>query len=208
MKATLPTLRRRLLVLALAAASVGSAYAASTTAAPTTTKPDVVADHIDTSVKPGDDFFEFANGAWLKAHPIPPEESQWGIGQVVQDELYAKLRKMGFNLEYIDVGGGLGVDYDGSRSAFESLSSRQISSAICRPTCSWWWKVSRAFWTDIVGGFPTPCSVVPFGSLLSPHGLFTSQIATAAVGDRSAGTPAGVTSPITNVLFKILRGAS
>ncbi len=94
MKATLPNLRRRLLVLALAAASVGSAYAASTTAAPTTTKPDVVADHIDTSVKPGDDFFEFANGAWLKAHPIPPEESQWGIGQVVQDELYAKLRKI------------------------------------------------------------------------------------------------------------------
>lgn len=91
MKATLPALPRRLLVLALAAASVGSAYAATTTPA---SKPDVVADHIDTSVKPGDDFFEFANGAWLKSHPIPPEESQWGIGQVVQDELYAKLRKI------------------------------------------------------------------------------------------------------------------
>jgi arginine decarboxylase len=36
---------------------------------------------------------------------------------------YAKLRKMGFDLEYVDVGGGLGVDYDGSRSAFESSTN-------------------------------------------------------------------------------------
>lgn len=34
--------------------------------------------------------------------------------------IYSKLRKMGINLEYIDVGGGLGVDYDGSRTSFES----------------------------------------------------------------------------------------
>jgi arginine decarboxylase len=34
--------------------------------------------------------------------------------------IYAKLRKMGVNLEYLDVGGGLGVDYDGSRTSFDS----------------------------------------------------------------------------------------
>ncbi len=34
--------------------------------------------------------------------------------------IYAKLRKMGLNLEFLDVGGGLGVDYDGSRTNFES----------------------------------------------------------------------------------------
>ena len=33
---------------------------------------------------------------------------------------YAKLRKMGHDLEYLDVGGGLAVDYDGSRSTFHS----------------------------------------------------------------------------------------
>jgi len=34
--------------------------------------------------------------------------------------IYSKLRKMGVNLEYLDVGGGLGVDYDGSRTSFDS----------------------------------------------------------------------------------------
>jgi arginine decarboxylase len=33
---------------------------------------------------------------------------------------YAKLRKMGHPIEYIDVGGGLAIDYDGSRSTFHS----------------------------------------------------------------------------------------
>ncbi|MDH4317819.1 MAG: biosynthetic arginine decarboxylase, partial [Desulfobulbaceae bacterium] len=33
---------------------------------------------------------------------------------------FAKLKKLGHDLHYIDVGGGLGVDYDGSRSTFHS----------------------------------------------------------------------------------------
>ncbi|MEK7388853.1 MAG: biosynthetic arginine decarboxylase [Elusimicrobiota bacterium] len=33
---------------------------------------------------------------------------------------YAKLRKMGLSVEYLDCGGGLGVDYDGTHTAVES----------------------------------------------------------------------------------------
>src|SRR5438067_8380315 len=34
--------------------------------------------NVDPSVKPGDDFFSYANGAWIKRTEIPPEYSRWG----------------------------------------------------------------------------------------------------------------------------------
>src|SRR3954449_11685134 len=39
---------------------------------------------------------------------------------------YAKLYKMGHELGYLDVGGGLGVDYDGSRSDFDSSTNYSL----------------------------------------------------------------------------------
>ncbi len=47
------------------------------------------------------------------------------VKKAVQEaaRLYAKLHKMGFPIEYLDVGGGLGVDYNGSRSAFDSSTN-------------------------------------------------------------------------------------
>jgi len=46
------------------------------------------------SVHPGDDFFTYANGGWLRRHPIPASEAGWGIGNVVLEELYARLRRI------------------------------------------------------------------------------------------------------------------
>jgi arginine decarboxylase len=47
------------------------------------------------------------------------------VKKAVQEaaRIYAKLFKMGFKIQYLDVGGGLGVDYDGSRSAFDSSTN-------------------------------------------------------------------------------------
>ncbi len=47
------------------------------------------------------------------------------IKKAVQEaaRFYAKLHKMGFPIEYLDVGGGLGVDYDGSRTASDSSTN-------------------------------------------------------------------------------------
>ncbi|MFN6963248.1 MAG: biosynthetic arginine decarboxylase [Pyrinomonadaceae bacterium] len=36
---------------------------------------------------------------------------------------YAKIRQMGIPIEYLDVGGGMAVDYDGSRTSFESSAN-------------------------------------------------------------------------------------
>src|SRR6267378_2661328 len=47
------------------------------------------------------------------------------VKRAVQEaaRFYAKLYKMGFRIEFVDVGGGLGVDYDGSRSAYDSSTN-------------------------------------------------------------------------------------
>lgn len=39
---------------------------------------------------------------------------------------YSELMKFGCNIQYIDVGGGLGVDYDGSRSTFASSTNYSV----------------------------------------------------------------------------------
>lgn len=40
---------------------------------------------------------------------------------------YSKLSKMGHALGYLDVGGGLGVDYDGSRTTFDSSTNYSLN---------------------------------------------------------------------------------
>lgn len=50
------------------------------------------------------------------------------VKRAVQEaaRFYAKLHKMGFPIEFMDVGGGLGVDYDGSRTAFDSSTNYSL----------------------------------------------------------------------------------
>lgn len=58
----------------------------------TAAKPDVLASNLDTIVKPSDDFFEYANGGWIKKNPIPGDERGWGIAYVVNEENEKRLR--------------------------------------------------------------------------------------------------------------------
>ena len=49
---------------------------------------------IDPSEKPGDDFFQYALGKWVKDNPIPANERSWGIGNVVREETYQRVLKI------------------------------------------------------------------------------------------------------------------
>ena len=60
----------------------------------TETPKDVFAGNIDSSVNPGDDFFMFANGNWINNNPIPPQESAWGIGYMVDNEIEQRLSEI------------------------------------------------------------------------------------------------------------------
>ena len=70
--------------------------------------------------------------------------------------IYADLHKMGFELDYVDVGGGLGIDYDGSNSTNES--SRNYSM--------------QEYVADVVYGMKEMCDLegVPHPHLVSESG--------------------------------------
>lgn len=57
-------------------------------------KPDVLVSNIDSTVSPGADFFDYANGGWIKKNPIPGEQSSWGIGNLVIEENLKRLREI------------------------------------------------------------------------------------------------------------------
>jgi predicted metalloendopeptidase len=42
-------------------------------------------------VKPGDDFYKFADGGWMASHPIPPEYPRWGTFTILAEENTEKL---------------------------------------------------------------------------------------------------------------------
>ncbi|CAH0997158.1 Neutral endopeptidase [Emticicia aquatica] len=63
-------------------------------AKPSTSKPDVLEANIDTTVNVATDFFQYANGGWIKKNPIPDVESAWGIGNLVIEENLKRLKEI------------------------------------------------------------------------------------------------------------------
>src|SRR5579863_1340343 len=55
---------------------------------------DPIYKNLDTMVKPGDDFFMYANGGWLKKNPIPAAYASWGIGNIVIEDVRNRLKKI------------------------------------------------------------------------------------------------------------------
>ncbi len=72
--------------------------------------------------------------------------------------IYAKLFKMGAEIRYMDVGGGLGVDYDGSRSTNESSINYTLNG----------------YCEDIVYGLKQICDLedVPHPNIITESGRF------------------------------------
>jgi len=59
-----------------------------------TAKKDFLAEDLDTTVSPVTDFFDYANGGWIKRNPIPADQSGWGIGNLVIEENLKRLREI------------------------------------------------------------------------------------------------------------------
>ncbi len=50
--------------------------------------------NMDTSVKPEDDFYLYANGTWIKNNPIPPEYSRWAAFNELDEKNKAALHEI------------------------------------------------------------------------------------------------------------------
>jgi len=87
--------------------------------------------------------------------------------------IYAELHKMGFALDYVDVGGGLGIDYDGTASTSESSRNYTMQEYV----------------TSVVQGVQEVCDLeeVPHPNLVSESGraitAYHSCVVTQIVGE-------------------------
>ena len=63
-------------------------------AAPNGGPQDIDQSAIDPSVAPGDDFFHYANGNWLKKTEIPPDRSSYGVWSVLFDRAQMRTREL------------------------------------------------------------------------------------------------------------------
>src|ERR1035437_845029 len=50
--------------------------------------------NMNLSVKPGDDFYEYVNGAWIKSHPVPADKSRYGEFSIVDDRTYDRVKEI------------------------------------------------------------------------------------------------------------------
>ena len=117
------------LLAALAAACNSSSSSASGE------KPDLLRAALDTTVAPGDDFFSYANGTWIKNHPIPASESNAGIGIEVQKEVYGRLRETSLEAAKANAAAGSNQQKIGDFWAvgIDSVKANQLGYAPIKP---------------------------------------------------------------------------
>jgi putative endopeptidase len=99
--------RAALLILALwAAASAAAPAPAPEPADPFTSRDGLYLHWLDPALKPGDDFFRYANGGWIKANPIPPDRADWGVDTVLEQANSDFIRHLieGFQTQRLEPG--------------------------------------------------------------------------------------------------------
>jgi putative endopeptidase len=47
---------------------------------------------MDLSVRPGDNFYEYVNGIWIKNNPVPPSKTRWGSFDELREQSSQRLK--------------------------------------------------------------------------------------------------------------------
>src|SRR3954466_10704597 len=72
----------------------GEAKGLQATATRTAAAHDIDTAGMDRSIRPGDDFFAFANGAWFKRAEIPPDRGSAGIWSELSEQAAQHTREL------------------------------------------------------------------------------------------------------------------
>ncbi len=79
-------MRKQLFLLAVCAGSLTSGEAIAQHDSPPPKKPVYIDKaNMDLTVKPGDDFYRYASGAWVDKNPVPEKETRWGTFNILRD---------------------------------------------------------------------------------------------------------------------------
>ncbi|MDM1293109.1 M13 family metallopeptidase [Sphingobacterium sp. N143] len=91
---------------------------------------------MDTTVNPGDNFFQYANGGWMKNTAIPASETGWGSFYILADENLEKLKTVLENAA--NSGSKKGTDQqkagDFYASGMDTVTIDQLGSKPIEPT--------------------------------------------------------------------------
>ncbi len=50
--------------------------------------------HMDSSVRPSEDFYRYATGRWVDRNPVPPDKSRWSAFDVLTEYNYQRIRRL------------------------------------------------------------------------------------------------------------------
>jgi putative endopeptidase len=65
-----------------------------TSVAPAPKTPFIDRQNMDLSVKPGDDFYQYANGEWLKKNPVPASKTSWGSFNLLREKSLDAMKSL------------------------------------------------------------------------------------------------------------------
>jgi putative endopeptidase len=118
---------------------------------------------IDRGFAPGDDFFRYVNGAWLKTNTIPADRASWGAGGLINENTQARTR------DIMETAGATGTA-DGRKIAdyyatlVDEAGLEQAGTAALRPV------LARMAAVATPADLARELALLSFGQLSNPNG--------------------------------------
>ena len=131
----------RFLFLVFAGALAVTAGSCDSKIKSSSTKKDLLADNLDTTVSPAEDFFQYANGGWIRKNPIPGDQATWGIGNLVNEENLKRLKNINEKAAATNAAKGTPDQKIGDfwKTAMDSAKIEQLG---LKPLQSWFDKIN------------------------------------------------------------------